>query len=108
MCTTGDIRLRDGANNLEGRVEVCYNYNSWGTVCQDFWSTDDANVACRQLGFRSTGMFIRICISSKKLELFRAHSPYTLYICMKMILLIISTRPAVCMSRKYMACSRHG
>ena len=43
------------------------------------------------------------CISSKKLELYRAHNPYTLYICMKMILLIISTS----MSRKHMAYSRH-
>ena len=55
-CTQGDIRLRDGATTLEGRVEICYN-NSWGTVCDDLWSQDDANVACRQLGFRDSGKF---------------------------------------------------
>jgi len=53
-CTYGDIRLQDGQTPLEGRVEICVN-NQWGTVCDDFWDTTDANVACRQLGFSPTG-----------------------------------------------------
>ena len=56
VCTTGEIRLRDGATSFEGRVEICYN-NAWGTICNNSWSTNNVNVACRQLGFRSTGNF---------------------------------------------------
>jgi len=39
---------------MQGRVEIC-NSNAWGTVCDDSWGTVDAQVACRQLGFSSTG-----------------------------------------------------
>ena len=53
-CTNGDIRLRGGTNQYEGRVEICNN-NAWGTVCDDSWSTSDARVVCRQLGFSSIG-----------------------------------------------------
>ena len=55
-CTNGDIRLRGSTNSYEGRVEICNN-NAWGTVCDDAWGTPDANVACRQLGFASTGKY---------------------------------------------------
>ena len=51
--TAGGIRLRDGVTSLEGRVEICYN-SVWGTVCENSWSTNDAIVACRQLGFSGT------------------------------------------------------
>ena len=54
MCNNGDIRLVGGNTQYEGRVEVCWN-EVWGTVCHDYWSTQDGIVACRQLGFSTTG-----------------------------------------------------
>ena len=54
VCVQGAIRLIGGTSSREGRVEVCIN-NQWGTVCEDFWGTSDANVACRQLGYSGTG-----------------------------------------------------
>ena len=38
-----------GANESEGRVEICIN-NAWGTVCDSGFTKEDARVACRQLG----------------------------------------------------------
>lgn len=49
FCFDGEIRLADGANSYEGRVEMCHN-NEWGTVCDNGWSISDGIVACRQLG----------------------------------------------------------
>ena len=56
VCANGDIRLSGGVNDNEGLVEICYNA-TWGTVCDNMWGPTNANVACRQLGFSSTGVF---------------------------------------------------
>ena len=53
-CTDGELRLR-GRTAQQGRVEMCYE-RQWGTVCDDYWGTNDAKVACRQLGFSSYGI----------------------------------------------------
>ena len=50
VCTQGSIRLVGGRSPQEGRIEVCNN-NAWGTVCDDAFGTQDAQVACRQLGY---------------------------------------------------------
>ena len=54
-CTNGDVRLVGGINELEGRVEMCYN-KFWGSVCDDWWSTVDSNVVCKSLGYQPTGI----------------------------------------------------
>ena len=44
----------NGIVNSEGRVEICLS-NEWGTICDDYWDDNDANVACGTLGFSDSG-----------------------------------------------------
>ncbi|XP_044079432.1 scavenger receptor cysteine-rich domain-containing group B protein [Siniperca chuatsi] len=45
----GTIRLANGQNTCQGRVEIYYQGN-WGTVCDDDWVLNNARVVCQQIG----------------------------------------------------------
>lgn len=48
----GDLRLVGSPSNFsaEGRVEI-YHFKEWGTICDDYWGVEEANVVCYQLGY---------------------------------------------------------
>ncbi|EDV28342.1 uncharacterized protein TRIADDRAFT_21116, partial [Trichoplax adhaerens] len=57
------IRLTGSSIYSQGLVEV-YNGQTWGKVCNSFWQFQDAQVACRQLGFADTQLRSQCCGNS--------------------------------------------
>ena len=56
-CVDGDVRLQDGTQPSNGRVEIC-QHGIWQSVCSSHWDQNDAVVVCRQLGYDSEGTCI--------------------------------------------------
>ena len=64
----GDVRLVNGVDEREGRVEICRS-GIWGAVTDNLdpiggsgWTFNDAAVVCRQLGFNPLGKSFSVCI----------------------------------------------
>ena len=56
-CSDGNVRIRFGANERIGTVEVCVS-GFWGSICDSLWDSRDADVVCRQLGFYTFGKLL--------------------------------------------------
>ena len=55
LCNDWDVRLTGGDVVNEGRLELCL-HQSWGTASDSTWSTEEAQVVCRQLGYSTIGI----------------------------------------------------
>ena len=75
----GNVRLADGFTPKEGRVEICAldpkgttdtsdDEQVWGTICDDYYTDDDAGVVCKALGYHNSepigGRFLRAYFGS--------------------------------------------
>lgn len=59
-CSDGEVRLEDGEDEWEGRVEICFN-RVWGTVCDNGWDDRDARTVCQQLIGQKQSSSITLC-----------------------------------------------
>ena len=70
VCNETDIKLVNGSITTSGILEVCVG-GRLGHVCSDSWDSNDAAVACRQLGFPTTGVYAVITSTDAKFYRFR-------------------------------------
>lgn len=54
------VRLRSGYTSNQGRVEIYLN-DTWGTVCDNNWGIEEANVICRMVGFSEGAWSTHCC-----------------------------------------------
>ena len=54
------VRLRDGTTSNQGRVELKLN-GTWGTICDDYWGIEEANVICRMVGYSEGAWSTNCC-----------------------------------------------
>ena len=55
-CISGEVRLANSSNNVEGRVEICTE-GMWVSVCDSYWGIRVTRVFCKQLlGHHAKGM----------------------------------------------------
>ncbi|KXJ07932.1 Scavenger receptor cysteine-rich type 1 protein M130 [Exaiptasia diaphana] len=40
-------------SSVQGILQIFYN-GQWGTICDDYWDMTDTNIACKQLGYKSS------------------------------------------------------
>ena len=55
-CTAGEMRVSEGTFK-DGFLDYCFD-GEWGIVCGDNWDSDNAEVACRQLGFKPSSKYV--------------------------------------------------
>ena len=61
-CTDNDIKLLSENSDNRGIVLICKN-GAWTRVCTHnyyYWSNNNANVVCRQLGYTVYGTYYRM------------------------------------------------
>ena len=57
-CTDGNVRI-SGKSSYMGRLEICRG-NVWGSICLSGFTRNDANVACRILGYQPLGRLLML------------------------------------------------
>ena len=54
------VQLQSGTTSNQGRVELFLN-GTWGTICDDYWGIEEANVICRMLGYSEGAWSTHCC-----------------------------------------------